>query len=402
MSRRRTRSARKPGCPSRHLTVYQLVGFLALLVVLGPGTVEYAAAQTAPRVVVTALEFTPAPPATDYCSGFDFNTIRPGGVVEALAVGETDVLRLTARAVDDDGDPVRIFVGPETRALPGFVEPPEFSPDSTVVTVTVAMPYGQVRDVPCEQQGLVVLSAREQSAFPDSQRVEMPTFAVWTGPDIEVSVRYVGATPVEVSVRYVGAAPVLQGLLRWNGRVRSVGPDPVPDFADSLYVVEIWIVDPDGLRVTERPPFELTGRQVSVGFNIPEIQTFATRTGTYCGRVQVISGRELNLANSDATDCVTIAVGAVRVVPNVATPNGDGHNDTVDFLVANTGATNPRVTIYDLAGREVFTTDVLGPGQRLSWNGRDGDGNPVPSGSYLYVVSDGSRTLASGNCGVVR
>ena len=145
-----------------------------------------------PRVVVTALTFSPGPPPTGECSALVFNQIDPDGGVAAVAVGEADTLRLTARAEDDDGDPVRMVVGPETLAAPGFVSPPVFSPDSTLVTLTLAPPWGLVQVDPCEAHGTLALTARERTAAADSQRVTIPYFAVWEGPDFAVTIRWVG------------------------------------------------------------------------------------------------------------------------------------------------------------------------------------------------------------------
>lgn len=347
-------------------------------------------APAAPRVVFTALEFAPFPPSTDYCAAYAYNEIQPGGTVEALAVGETEQLRITAVAQDADGDDVRLFVGFETRRIPGFSGPPLFNPDSTQVTLTFVPPWGIVQDEPCELQGDLVLTARERVAAPDSQRVAVPFFAVWEGPDAELSLQYLGETPG------------LQGLLRWLGRVRSVGPNPIPVFSDSVYLVDFWIQDPDGLRVTSRPPQEVLGRQIAFGYVFPEIQFSATKSGSYCGRIELISGRDLNRSNNAARDCVSVAPATVQVVPNVATPNGDGENDAVYFLLAGTNIQQPRVRIYDLSGREISSTETVVSGLRLMWDGTDQNGDPVPAGSYIYVVTDGGRLVVRGTCGVIR
>ncbi|MFO7653002.1 MAG: gliding motility-associated C-terminal domain-containing protein [Candidatus Krumholzibacteriia bacterium] len=229
---------------------------------------------------------------------------------------------------------------------------------------------------------LVALVLFAAVVMPADGRAEMP--------DFRVGLRYVGVPD-----------PQLQDLLRWTASVRLVGE---LDFAytDSLYTIDFWVVDPAGLRATSRLPMVFSGSELRGGFEIPELQLTATRNGEYCAHVAIIAGPELDNGNSAAVDCMAIAPGPVRVVPNVATPNGDGANDTIDFLVANSDLTAPRVEIFDLSGRRLFTTDRILPGRRLRWDGTDEDGDPVPPGAYLYRVIDGGRTVAAGTCGVIR
>jgi hypothetical protein len=203
-------------------------------------------------------------------------------------------------------------------------------------------------------------------------------------------------------LRYAGTVVGQQSILRWTGNLRSVGPHPIPDFVDSLYTIDFWIEDPDGLRVTTRPPLTLTGNELAFGFTFPELQIVAAKPGSHCARIVLVAGRDLDASNDSAVDCEDVAPMPVRVVPNVATPNGDGYNDAVQFFVADTGAERPRVRIFDLAGRFVFETDEVVSGGRLRWSGVDAAGVSVPAGSYLYVVDDSGRVLAKGTCGVLR
>ena len=50
--------------------------------------------------------------------------------------------------------------------------------------------------------------------------------------------------------------------------------------------------------------------------------------------------------------------------------------------------------ILDLNGREVWSAPVEGT-QTVRWSGNDHDGRPVPAGTYLLTISDGSTILRS-------
>ena len=65
-------------------------------------------------------------------------------------------------------------------------------------------------------------------------------------------------------------------------------------------------------------------------------------------------------------------------------PNNDGIND----IVAVKNLHNP-VKIFDLRGRLVRT--LYNDNGTIYWDGRDENGQPLPSGVYLYLTSDGQK-----------
>ncbi len=82
--------------------------------------------------------------------------------------------------------------------------------------------------------------------------------------------------------------------------------------------------------------------------------------------------------------------------PSLFTPNGDGYNDQIFFIVDNPN--NPDVSgqIHDLTGRFVAQ---LSPGQSsglgttLSWNGRDENGAVASSGLYIYRLTGEGKDI---------
>lgn len=67
---------------------------------------------------------------------------------------------------------------------------------------------------------------------------------------------------------------------------------------------------------------------------------------------------------------------------NTITPNGDGHNEQIDYsaLMSNT---NLEFRIFDRYGAEIFRGS---PDNRYIWDGRMG-GRPVPTATYWYFIS---------------
>ncbi|KFF01798.1 T9SS type B sorting domain-containing protein [Chryseobacterium luteum] len=67
---------------------------------------------------------------------------------------------------------------------------------------------------------------------------------------------------------------------------------------------------------------------------------------------------------------------------NTITPNGDGHNDDINYsaLMSNT---NLEFRIFDRYGAEIFRGS---PTNRYTWDGRMG-GRPVPTATYWYFIT---------------
>ena len=86
----------------------------------------------------------------------------------------------------------------------------------------------------------------------------------------------------------------------------------------------------------------------------------------------------INSTSNSLVDLSTVQL------PNVVSPNGDGHNDVWrPFLPANPGMDitalfdTYSMTVYDRWGKMVFNTD----GGQRSWNPKEAD-----DGTYFYKV----------------
>ncbi|MGK6343890.1 T9SS type B sorting domain-containing protein [Chryseobacterium sp. DT-3] len=85
--------------------------------------------------------------------------------------------------------------------------------------------------------------------------------------------------------------------------------------------------------------------------------------------------------DSKLCDEVDKAFAIINLI-NTITPNGDGHNDEINYsaLMSNT---NLEFRIFDRYGAEVFRGN---PSNRYTWDGRMG-GRPVPTATYWYFIT---------------
>jgi hypothetical protein len=86
-----------------------------------------------------------------------------------------------------------------------------------------------------------------------------------------------------------------------------------------------------------------------------------------------------------------------NVFPRIFSPNGDGVNDTVFFVIDNPNGSAVEGKIYDVAGNEVSDIRPAGAGaptaNSLSWNGRDRNGTLVNAGVYIYLIKGEGKKM---------
>jgi gliding motility-associated-like protein len=131
-----------------------------------------------------------------------------------------------------------------------------------------------------------------------------------------------------------------------------------------------------------------------------------TDTGNY--KVMLIAYGIDGCANDTAISYIKVIDGTVAVyIPNVFTPNGDGHNDR--FEISGTGIKAFEYSIYNRWGELIFdatSTSVKSAlGDLGAWDGTF-KGAPVPEGVYIFTATitdiDEHKHYFNGNVTVAR
>ncbi|MCK5620477.1 MAG: T9SS type A sorting domain-containing protein, partial [Candidatus Krumholzibacteria bacterium] len=114
-----------------------------------------------------------------------------------------------------------------------------------------------------------------------------------------------------------------------------------------------------------------------------------------------ITGSLMDGTSFEASDCVTILAKKTEPEPRLAAvlypavPNPFNPETTIRYDVTVRGHLS--LSVYDVAGRLVRTLvdEVKAPmagGYSVTWNGRNNNGEPVPSGVYFYRLATKNAT----------
>jgi gliding motility-associated-like protein len=100
-------------------------------------------------------------------------------------------------------------------------------------------------------------------------------------------------------------------------------------------------------------------------------------TGTYCINMIAVGA---NGCADTITACIIILPGVSLIIPNVFTPNGDGHNNI--FYFPSQGLKSLRCVIYNRWGSLVAEWDGVTGG----WDGKLKNGKEASDGTYYFTV----------------
>lgn len=129
--------------------------------------------------------------------------------------------------------------------------------------------------------------------------------------------------------------------------------------------------------------------------------------GTVDPAAQVVRIRSSYLGSYQlrvAAAATSLTLEQANVYPRVFTPNDDGFNDRVYFVLENPNSSAVSGDIYDLGGRHVASLaqqGATGIGTTLIWDGRDSSGAVAPGGAYVYKIKGEGKTF-TGTVGVAR
>ena len=132
------------------------------------------------------------------------------------------------------------------------------------------------------------------------------------------------------------------------------------------------------------------GMMLSAGTTGPYAYLWNTGQTTATIQVELPGTYHVTMSAGDcvAADTIDIAMEECIVViemPNIFTPNNDGHNDGFRPIV-HLGGGSPVMTIYNRWGTVVQESTDLDKG----WNGRS-SGELVPDGTYFWVIEYSDR-----------
>lgn len=100
-----------------------------------------------------------------------------------------------------------------------------------------------------------------------------------------------------------------------------------------------------------------------------------------------------------------LSLNKTGVFPRIFSPNGDGLNDIVFFVLDNPRLSRVQGKIFTLKGEEVSdlkpTKSGIPTSDTLIWDGKDQDGSNVPAGVYIYQIK-GEEKVINGTVVVAR
>ncbi|MCB4756612.1 MAG: hypothetical protein LHV69_06220 [Elusimicrobia bacterium] len=106
-----------------------------------------------------------------------------------------------------------------------------------------------------------------------------------------------------------------------------------------------------------------------------------------------------------AAGATSLSLDRANVFPALFTPNGDGFNDRVYFVLENPNNSPVGGKIFSPSGRYVTTlpppAQSMGVGTTLIWSGTDSSGSVVPGGLYLYRI-EGEDQVITGTIAVAQ
>jgi gliding motility-associated-like protein len=105
-------------------------------------------------------------------------------------------------------------------------------------------------------------------------------------------------------------------------------------------------------------------------------------SGNYIGSLQVTSEFGCETEVSFSLETLGLDDYFDIYIPNVFTPNADGENDLYQIRVPGRLAECVDFSVYNRWGQLIF----ISTGNNLTWDGYTSVGQPVPNGTYMYII----------------
>lgn len=104
-----------------------------------------------------------------------------------------------------------------------------------------------------------------------------------------------------------------------------------------------------------------------------------------------------NIINGSLT---VISTDEILVLPNPFTPNGDGFNDYVEFILPPDYGQGITISLFSLAGKQVKKEKNIN--NNFKWFGRDEKGQDLKPDVYIYNISNQGETITNGTITLIR
>ena len=170
-----------------------------------------------------------------------------------------------------------------------------------------------------------------------------------------------------------------------------VGPEPVVPAtldmqADSLLIALPQVISGDSLQVSFTTRLLQNATVFALDLGSSEASGLWQSVEAAERRSNIVMLPELTSSSQLISD--------LQLASATVTPNGDGINDQLEvrFVAFKVEGTEPRVEVFDLAGRQiaVLTPSAEGSQRLFTWDGRDIDGASAALGLYVLRVNLGA------------
>lgn len=155
----------------------------------------------------------------------------------------------------------------------------------------------------------------------------------------------------------------------------DLGNDTIIQLGEKILIDPIFHIDPDRIWSIQWSPVTASCSGCMEFEDSPLVSTL------YTVKVTTLGG-----CISEDEKLVIVQSEDLIFVPNIFSPNGDGHNDFLEFSLAPGVTTIDRISIYDRWGNVVFSRNNLLAGDPAGyWDGTF-NGSKVNPGVFIYLI----------------
>ncbi len=130
---------------------------------------------------------------------------------------------------------------------------------------------------------------------------------------------------------------------------------------------------------------------------VNDLNNDSTLSGANLSNNTIITWYAVDYAGNESDRCSYTVHVSTFVIPNLFTPNSDGHNDTWDFEL-QTDHPEAVIEVFNRWGQLVYKSDK---GYIEKWDGKS-NGAPLPEDAYHYFIRENENKLYDGTITIIR